>query len=230
MDTAPAKPTATPAALSGVNRSSGVIRCAARTVNSGVVAFRMEARPLAMWCWPHTISTKGTTLLSSPMPKKAAQMRPSVGICCPSRRSTPSSVTAATATRSQTRVKEGSSRTATALKKNEPPHSTARASSMAHSRPPIAGGAMALLWFTCASPDLKGNLWHVSSVVPSRFLLRYPENACEQNAVSMAEAPSAKRTVGGRLAGRPTTLCRHPSYRPRCLKAAPCWAGRAKTG
>ncbi len=71
-----------------------------------------------MWCWPQTISTKGTTLLSSPMPKKEAQTRPPVGIRCPSRRSTSSSVAAATATRIQTSVKEGSSRTATALKKN----------------------------------------------------------------------------------------------------------------
>ena len=91
-------------------------------------------------------------LLSSPMPKKAVQTRPLVGIRCPSRRSTPSSVMAATATRSQTSVKEGSSRTATALKKNEPPHKTARASNMAHSRPPMTGAAMALLfWLTRAS-------------------------------------------------------------------------------
>lgn len=135
----------TPAPFKCVSFSSGVSRCATKTVKRGVVAFRMDARPLAMRCCPHTMRTKGSTLLSRPIPKKAIQIRPCVGIRCPSKRSTTNKVMAAHATRSQTKVKEGSSRTATPLKKNEPPHSIARASNMAHSRPPITGGALSLV-------------------------------------------------------------------------------------
>jgi hypothetical protein len=41
------------------------------------VALRTEARPLVIWVWPHTISENGIALLSSPMPRKAAQTRAS---------------------------------------------------------------------------------------------------------------------------------------------------------
>ncbi len=137
--TTPAKPTATPAALPAVRRSSGVRRCAMSTVNSGVVAFRMAAKPLAMWCWPQTKRAKGTALLSSPMPRNAAQSPGARGMRT---RSAAQSTSAAMPTRATTMVKEGSSRTATPLKKNDPPHSTDSAKSMAHSTAPIRGSTL----------------------------------------------------------------------------------------
>ena len=62
------------------SRSSAVSTCATSTVNSGVVALRIEARPLAMWVWPHAMSENGIALFSSPMPKKASQVLASHGI------------------------------------------------------------------------------------------------------------------------------------------------------
>ena len=71
------------------------------------------------------------------MPRNAAQTRPSRGMATPRRRLTASRSRAARPTRSATMVKGGSSRTARAVKKNEPPQSTDRASSMAHSSGPM---------------------------------------------------------------------------------------------
>jgi len=48
------------------NLSCGVSKCAISTVNNGVVAFRMDARPLAMWCCPQTTSAKGDRVLEEP--------------------------------------------------------------------------------------------------------------------------------------------------------------------
>jgi hypothetical protein len=137
----------TPISLEEVSFSSGVSRWATSTVNRGVVALRMAAKPLATDCCPQTIRTKGSTLLSSPMPAKAAQIRLSCGNLSPSRRSTTNKVVAAIPTRSQTTVKGGRSRTATALKKKDPPHNAARASNMPHSRPFMgeAGDTSALM-------------------------------------------------------------------------------------
>ena len=67
------------------------------------------------------------------MPKKAVQTRRSRGIRSPRSRSSPSRMIAASATRDTTTVKTGSSRTAMPLKKNDPPQTVARASSIAHS-------------------------------------------------------------------------------------------------
>jgi hypothetical protein len=48
----PAKPSATPAALPGVIRSSSVKTWATTTPQIGVVAFRIDARPLAICVCP----------------------------------------------------------------------------------------------------------------------------------------------------------------------------------
>jgi len=124
----------TPARRLPVILSSTVRMWATITANRGVVAFRIEASPLAMWVWPHTIRENGMTLLSRPMPKKAAQSRTPRGIRCPVARTTTWRIKAARPTRRTTMVNGGSSFTAIPVKKNDPPQSTERASSKAHSR------------------------------------------------------------------------------------------------
>ena len=58
----PASPMKTPARRRPFIFSSTVRKCAAITVESGVVALRMAARPEPIWVWPDTIRQKGTTL------------------------------------------------------------------------------------------------------------------------------------------------------------------------
>ena len=60
----PPKPSSTPTALAGVIRSSRVNRWATITPQIGVVALRIEARPLAIWVWLQANSEKGMALLS----------------------------------------------------------------------------------------------------------------------------------------------------------------------
>ena len=61
----PPKPSRTPAILRGVMRSSCVNRCATTTPQIGVVALRIDARPLAICVWPHPNRVNGMALLSS---------------------------------------------------------------------------------------------------------------------------------------------------------------------
>ncbi len=122
-----------PAARIGVSLSSLVKTCATRTVNNGVVAFRIEATPEAIWLCPQTISENGIALLSTPMPRKASHTVRSRGSDFPAIRIAACSTSAAMATRENTITKGGNSRTATPLKKNDPPHRTESAISIAHS-------------------------------------------------------------------------------------------------
>lgn len=78
------------------------------TVNSGVVAFRIAARPDAMWIWPHTINVKGMTLLSRPMARNAAHAASEPGGRKPDATTIIQSAAAAGATRSETIVSGGS--------------------------------------------------------------------------------------------------------------------------
>ena len=94
------------------------------TVNSGVVAFRIEANPLETSVCPVTISENGSTLLSSAMAKKGFQPATVRGNRILYAHSTGRRIRAASATRSSTTVSGGSSRSTMPLKKNEPPHST----------------------------------------------------------------------------------------------------------
>jgi hypothetical protein len=113
--------------------SSRVSRWATRTVNRGVVAFRIEANPEAMWDCAQTISENGTTLLRKPMLTKATQILPLRGIRAPVTATAIHSIAAARPTRTTTTVKVGSSLTATPLKKNDPPHRADRATRSSHS-------------------------------------------------------------------------------------------------
>jgi len=114
--------------------SSRVARCATTAPNNGVVALRMAARPLAICTWPHTISTNGTTLLSSAMPSMARRPARSNWSARPCSASSRCNAVAANATRANTIESGGTSPTATPIKKNEPPHKTERASSSAQVR------------------------------------------------------------------------------------------------
>ncbi len=133
MMATPTKPMTTPASLPRVIFSSLVRKWANRTVKSGVEAFRIEATAEAICCCPQTIREKGMALFSNPIPKNAIQTLRSVGNRSARNFRANSRISAARPTRETTIVKTGNSRTATPLKKKEPPQSTASAISIAHS-------------------------------------------------------------------------------------------------
>src|SRR6185369_3566269 len=99
------------------------------TVNSGVVALRIEASPLGMVVCPITISENGSTLLNKATAKNGRQPEMPFGNGRRQARSSGSRISAASATRSSTSVNGGNSRSTTPLKKNDPPHSTESADS-----------------------------------------------------------------------------------------------------
>ncbi|MNY29868.1 hypothetical protein D3C86_1639380 [compost metagenome] len=76
-------------------------------------------------------------LFSRPMPKNARHTAPSRGRRRPMMRQTIRSAVAARVTRSVTMVTGGNSLTATPMKKNDPPHRSESATSIAHSRASI---------------------------------------------------------------------------------------------
>ncbi|MET3339713.1 hypothetical protein ABIF52_000094 [Bradyrhizobium japonicum] len=80
--TTPTTPRTTPATRRICRASSPAIAMTV-TVNSGVVAFRMEASPLGMMVWPITISENGMTLLSSPITKNGFQPNVPLGKLMP---------------------------------------------------------------------------------------------------------------------------------------------------
>ena len=102
-------------------------------MKSGVVAFRIEARPLAISVWPQKIRLNGMRLFSPPMIRKAPQARYEVGMRKPRARTTRLSATAARPTRPSTTVNGRRSASATSAKKNEPPQRTESATSSSHS-------------------------------------------------------------------------------------------------
>ena len=132
MTATPTRPTSTPPSLPAVRRSSRVSQWARRTVQSGAVALRTEARPPVILVWLQKIRLNGMTLLRRPMPAKASQ-RPWIARCWPVTTAASWRARAASATRARTRVRGGNSATATATNRNEPPHSTERTASSAHS-------------------------------------------------------------------------------------------------
>ena len=107
--------------------------------NSGVVAFRIEASPLAIRVWPHRIRLNGTRLFSAPMARKARQARASPGILPPPVSTARLSASAATPTRPSATVSGGRPESATLPRKNEPPQIVESASSSVHSAAPITG-------------------------------------------------------------------------------------------
>ena len=112
----PIIPTTTPASRRGVILSSGVNAWATMTVHSGVVALRIEPRPLGMWVMAHISKQNGSALLRKPIAQSAIHDLRSVGRGAPVARRIASSTSAASATRSTTMVTGGSSLSATPAK------------------------------------------------------------------------------------------------------------------
>lgn len=131
--TTPPKPAATPMARRGVSFSSAVSQCATSTVKSGAIALRIDARPLAICACPQTISEKGMMLLGVPIARTARHAAALAGMAIPATVRNIASAAAASSTRSATMVKVGSPAMATPMKKNDPPHSTESATSIAQS-------------------------------------------------------------------------------------------------
>ena len=133
MIVTPRKPTTVPAPFAGVMRSSRVSAWARATVNSGVVALRIAARPPVISVCPQTIRVKGIRLLSAPMTKKARHSRAPRGSARPAARARASSASAPIATRANTTLSGGRPSSASSAKKNEPPQSSERVIRSAHS-------------------------------------------------------------------------------------------------
>ena len=80
--TTPIRPTTTPATRRARSVSSPAAAITI-TVNSGVVAFSIEASPLGIQVWPVTISENGSTLLNSPIAKNGVQPENPLGHAIP---------------------------------------------------------------------------------------------------------------------------------------------------
>jgi hypothetical protein len=119
----PERPNATPATRRS-RKASSPAAAITITVNSGVVAFRIDASPLGMKVWPTTISENGMTLLRSPIATNGFQPAMPLGKPMPWIRSSGSRMAAPSATRKSTSVSGGNSCSAAPLKKNEPPQRT----------------------------------------------------------------------------------------------------------
>src|SRR3954468_5906883 len=132
----PARPSATPAKRRS-RKASSPAAAITITVNSGVVAFRIDASPLGMKVWPITISENGMTLLKSPIATNGFQPLTPFGNRMPWIRSSGSRMAAPSATRKSTNVSGGNSRSAAPLQKNEPPQSTESTASSDQSRASI---------------------------------------------------------------------------------------------
>src|ERR1700722_12064362 len=103
------------------------------TVNIGVEAFKIEAKPLARRVWPDTIKTNGIALLSSPISARDAKCDTVLLDDRPVRGADSHRSAAASVTRAATIVRGGNSFTATPTKKNEPPQSNESSNSRPHS-------------------------------------------------------------------------------------------------
>ena len=108
-------------------------------MNSGVVAFRIAARPPVIRVWPQKIRLNGIRLLSAPMTRNAPHSAVLRGMRCPLAYTASHSAPAAMPTRANTSVSGRTSASATSAKKKVPPHSTESAISSAHSRHPSCG-------------------------------------------------------------------------------------------
>jgi len=91
-------------------------------VNSCVVAFNIEASPLAICVCPQTIRVNGITLLRIPIKKKATQIFGLVGILRPVKYTSGRRARVASDTLRAMMVIGGRASTATPTKKKEPPY------------------------------------------------------------------------------------------------------------
>jgi hypothetical protein len=130
-------PVVTPETFPALSFSSRVRACATSTVNSGIVAFRIEARLPVISVCAQTIRLKGITLLIAPMNSNASQTFGDPGIDSPLSRTITHSTIAASPTRPRTTVNGPKPSSATSTKKNDPPQSTDRETRSSHSRAPM---------------------------------------------------------------------------------------------
>jgi hypothetical protein len=130
--TTPTKPSTIPTTLSGVGRSSGKKSPATTTANIGVAAFKIDAKPEAIWVCPHTIKTNGIALFSKPIAKNEPQIARLLGDRNPKKKANDHKANAAMPTLKVTIVRGGKSLTAIPTKKNEPPHIVESRMSIAH--------------------------------------------------------------------------------------------------
>ena len=107
-------------------------------MNTGVVALRIETRPLARWVWLHVSSENGATLLSSASRINAGACRRSRAAETPLSGAASHNKVAAMHTLAATIVNGGRPLTATPMKKNEPPHMSDSSSNSPHSVAVIA--------------------------------------------------------------------------------------------
>lgn len=119
--TTPDNPNATPNSRIMLNRSSDKKTPATKMVNKGVVAFKIDAKPDEIVTCALTIKQNGTALLIAPMMAKLAQTRHPNTTDRPVATTKIHNATAATDTRTATKVMVGISRKMIALKKNDPP-------------------------------------------------------------------------------------------------------------
>ena len=122
----PPKPSSTPATLAGVAFSSAVQRWATITPQIGVVALRIEARPLVIVSCAQTNIVKGTTLLSRARTRKDEAAPGGIASRSPRASRKIQSNAAARATRISTRVSGATVPTAISMKKKDPPQITDR--------------------------------------------------------------------------------------------------------
>src|SRR5579885_2031285 len=69
----PTNPSAMPAILLDEKRSSAVEKCATIAVKIGIVAFKIDARPLEIRVSPHAISKNGIALFVKPRTANGTQ-------------------------------------------------------------------------------------------------------------------------------------------------------------
>lgn len=144
--TTPAKPSRTPAIRRGVSRSSASTSDATSTPKIAVAAFRIEASPEGIDCWPQVMSVKGITLFRSPITRKEAQIRRLRGTASPRSRTATQSTRAAPPTRTATVPATPACGRARPLARKEPPQIVPSSSSSAEARGVRDVCAMARFW------------------------------------------------------------------------------------
>src|SRR6185312_11759884 len=217
-------PIATPAMRCPVRRSSPAAAITS-TANSGVVALSTAASPLETIVCAIRNSENGMTLLTSPMTAKGSQSAARFGSVPPSAAMTASRHSAPPATRTKATVSGGTSRSATPLKKKEPPHSTESRTSSTQSCRCIGRGSLP----DCMQPvlvpltaDVRGG---AASAPPgscrghSGFCLRAVPPAIAPGRVPARTLRQPRRheveAVGAERLAAQDARQRHPAARPQ---------------
>ncbi len=202
--------------------------CANSAANSGVVAFKIAARPLAMCFCPQRMSANGTTLFRRLKTAKLRHAARERGRRPPVRWMTATSASAAKPARPNTTVSGSKVPSRTLLKKNEPPQNSASTSSIAHSAALIARGRDGSA--AEAAPDsaarvrdmADSEMWDAANIGRRRRAI-YPHpappgmRAARENRVTCADGQPSRaksKNHGSRESGRQACLTRR-ARKPR---------------